>query len=414
MDVDDRPRRNVFLASRIANESMSGWLTGHAVVTDGEKIDSVVPASSLPSDISSTATVYDLGDVSLMPGLVDAHCHMHCSAEIEARKHAMTENDQTLTMRAVKAMRKAVLAGTTTLRDIGSRNEVAFPVKDAVDSGVIPGPRMIVAGTPITITAGHCWFFGTEADTTEQVVTAVRAQVRQGARVIKMMATGGMFTPTANPRKPQYSEETLRAAVIEAERMDVQIVAHTLAADGVENCVNAGIHNLIHARWHDQDFSKGLDYRPDVVKKMADQGQWVDPTIGHQLLGRERMAEGLPGAQTHWAVSAAKVPDEEHLEKLNLMRDAGVRFTSGLDMGMIHAPHDMTAANAWAFVEELGWSNWDALRTATADTAEAIRVGDIVGRIKPGMIADLAAFSGDPAKNIRDLRIARLSCSLDV
>jgi len=331
---------------------------------------------------------------------------MHCSAEIEAQKHAMTEDDQTLTMRAVTAMRKAVLGGTTTVRDIGSKNEVAFPVKNAVDSGVIPGPRMIVAGTPITITAGHCWFFGTEADTTEEVVSAVRAQIRQGARVIKMMATGGMFTPTANPRKPQYSAETLRAAVVEAERSGVQIVAHCLAADGVQNCVDAGIHHLIHARWHDQDPTKGLDYRPDTVKKMADQGQWVDPTIGHHLLGLERMAEGLPGAKRHWAVASNPVPDEMHLEKLNLMRDAGIRFTAGLDMGMVHAPHDLTAANAWAFVEDLGWSNWDALRTATVDTAEAVLVGDIVGRIKSGMIADLAAFSGDPAVNIRDLRIA--------
>jgi imidazolonepropionase-like amidohydrolase len=200
--------------------------------------------------------------------------------------------------------------------------------------------------------------------------------------------------------------ETLRAAVAEAERMGVQIVAHTLAAEGVKNCVDAGIHNIIHARWHHQDPSKGLDYRPDVVKKMADQGQWVDPTIGHHLLGRERIAEGMRGAEPHWAVSSTPAPEREHLEKIGMMRDAGVRFTAGLDMGMIHAFHDLTAANAWAYVEDLGWSNWEALKTATADTAEAIRVGGIVGRIKPGMVADLAAFNGDPAKNIRDLSIA--------
>jgi imidazolonepropionase-like amidohydrolase len=309
-------------------------------------------------------------------------------------------------MRAVTAMRKAVLAGTTTIRDIGSRNEVAFPIKAAVESGVIPGPRLIVAGTPITITAGHCWFFGTEADTTEQVVQAVRRQVRLGARVIKMMATGGMFTPTANPRRTQYSVETLRAAVTEAERMGVQIVAHTLSADGVQNCVEAGIHHIIHARWHDADPTKGLDYRPDVVKKMADQGQWVDPTIGHHLLGKEYREETGADAVQHWAVAASALPDSVHIELLARMHDAGVRFTTGLDMGMSHAPHDMTAANAWAFVKDFGWSTWDALKASTAGTAEALRVGDTVGRIKPGMAADLAAFKGDPAKNIRDLSIA--------
>lgn len=403
---DNRPHRKVFLAERVANEALDGWLKRHAVIVEGQEIAGVVPEKSLPADIRDTAELFDLGDVSLLPGLVDAHCHMHCSATADAQQLAMTEDVQTLTMRAVTAMRKALLAGTTTVRDLGSRNEVAFPVKAAVDSGVIPGPRMIVAGTPITITAGHCWFFGTEADTTEEVVHAVRKQVRMGARVIKMMATGGMFTPTANPRRTQYSAETLRAAVVEAERMGVQIVAHTLSADGVQNCVEAGIHNLIHARWHDADPTKGLDYRPDVVKKMADQGQWVDPTIGHHLLGRERREKTGEAGTAHWAVAAKALPDSAHNELLSRMHDAGVRFTTGLDMGMVHASHDMTAANAWAFVQDLGWSTWDALKASTADTAEALRLGDEVGRIKPGMAADLAAFKGDPAKKIRDLNVA--------
>jgi imidazolonepropionase-like amidohydrolase len=267
--VTDQPDRRVFIASRVANEAVDGWLVDHAVVVEGDRIASVVPKSSLPTDIKNTATVFELGDVSLLPGLIDAHCHMHCSATIDAQERAMTEDVPRLTMRAVTAMRKALLAGTTTIRDLGTRNEVAFPVRDAVQSGVIPGPRMLLAGTPITITAGHCWFFGTEADSTEDVITAVRTQVRLGANVIKMMATGGMFTPTANPRRPQYPVETLAAAVSEAERMGIQIVAHTLSANGVQNCVEAGIHNLIHARWYDMDPDAELDYRPDVVKRMA-------------------------------------------------------------------------------------------------------------------------------------------------
>jgi imidazolonepropionase-like amidohydrolase len=405
--VTDQPDRRVFIASRVANEAVDGWLVDHAVVVEGDRIASVVPKSSLPTDIKNTATVFDLGDVSLLPGLIDAHCHMHCSATIDAQERAMTEDVPRLTMRAVTAMRKALLAGTTTIRDLGTRNEVAFPVRDAVQSGVIPGPRMLLAGTPITITAGHCWFFGTEADSTEDVITAVRTQVRLGANVIKMMATGGMFTPTANPRRPQYPVETLAAAVSEAERMGIQIVAHTLSANGVQNCVEAGIHNLIHARWYDMDPDAELDYRPDVVKRMADQGQWVDPTIGHQLLGEEAKTQhGLAGAPIHWAVSAKEIPNSAHLELLNRMDEAGVRFTAGLDMGMVHAYHDLSAANAWAFVEWLGWSPWRAIYTATAGTAEGVRVGDIVGRIKPGMIADLAAFDGDPAQNIRHLNIA--------
>ncbi len=393
-------------AKRVANAEMSGWLPDSAVRIVEGKIDSVLPISSLPSDVSETSGVLDLGDVSLMPGLVDAHCHMHCSATTDAQKLALEERDdiQRLTMRAVSAMRKAVLAGTTTVRDIGSRNEVAFAIKQAIKDGAIPGPRLLVAGTPITITAGHCWFFGTQADTVDDVAKAVRNQVRQGADAIKIMSTGGMFTPTANPRLPQYSAEALAVAVREAARSGITVAAHCLSADGVKNCVEANVHNLIHARWYSQDPAKGLDFDIETTKRMADQGQWVDPTIGHGMLGQEVAARGeAPPRAVHWSVAASDVTDADHYETLNLMHDEGVRFVNGLDMGMPHGTHDRSAANAWSFVENLGWANWSALRMATSDTAEALGVDDEVGSISPGKVADLAAFDGDPAANIRDL-----------
>ena len=172
-------------ADRVANADMTDWLPNSAVrIVDG-KISGVVPMSDMPSDASDTSEMLNLGDVSLMPGLVDAHCHMHCSATKDAQALALAEKDdiQRLTMRAVSAMRKAVLAGTTTVRDIGSRNEVAFPIKQAIKDGAIPGPRLLVAGTPITITAGHCWFFGTQADTADDVAKAVSATRSDKARM---------------------------------------------------------------------------------------------------------------------------------------------------------------------------------------------------------------------------------------
>ena len=189
------------------------------------------------------------------------------------------------------------MSGVTTLRDIGSKNEIAFPIRDAVRRGVIPGPRLILTGTPITTTAGHCWMFGTEADTVDEVVTAVRRQKKLGADCIKMMATGGMFTPTANPRTVQYPAATLRAAVVEAERLDMQIVAHTLSADGVRNCVEAGIHHLVHARWLSSNPQKGLDYDREVSSRIAANGQAVDVTFGLHLLGPRGGRGGRAAAQ---------------------------------------------------------------------------------------------------------------------
>lgn len=398
------PKSTVFIAARVANAEVTGWLPDHAVLVVDGRITAVTPASQLPSDVESKYTVLDLGDVSLLPGLCDAHCHMHCSATADAQREALTETPDRLLIRATNVMRRILMSGTTTVRDIGARNDVSFPVLRGIESGAIPGPRLICTGTPITITAGHCWFFGTEADTTEEVVLAIRRQVKLGARAIKMMATGGMFTPTANPRMPQYDVHTLRAAVHEAERLNVQIVAHTLSAQGTKNCVEAGIHQLIHARWLDRDPTKKLAFDPRVAEQMAQNGQWVDPTIGHHLLGVEaRAAEEVTVPTTPWSMQQATITEEEHLETLHGMTDAGVRFTAGLDMGMPHADHAKSGANAWAYHEWLGWDTWRAIRANTADTAEALLVGDQVGRIEPGKIADLAAFRGDPASNIRHL-----------
>ncbi len=395
--------KSIFKAKRVANSSVSGWLDDHAVVVEDGKITAIEPSANI-SVSTDSYEVHDLGDVSLLPGLVDAHSHMHCSATPDAQALALTENDQQLTIRATNNMRKAILAGTTTIRDLGARNEVAFAVRQMIDDGHVPGPRLLLAGTPITITAGHCWFFGTEADTADDVRTAVRNQVKLGANVIKMMATGGTFTPTANPRKPQYPVETLKAAVEEAHRMNVQIVTHTLSAQGVKNVVEAGVDHLIHARWYDSDPTKGLDYDPETVKKMADQGQWVDPTIGHHLLGQEARDRGEQGPMDpHWSVSYATVSEGDHIDTLHKMHDAGVNFTTGLDMGMPYGTHDRSAANAWAFSETLGWSNWKAIHANTLGTATAVRLSAAIGSLDVGKNADLAAFIGNPAESIRDM-----------
>jgi imidazolonepropionase-like amidohydrolase len=360
----------------------------------------VVPAQELPGDVGATHRVHDLGDVSLLPGLVDVHAHMHCSATPDAYHLVTTEPHEALLLRAAANVRTVLLSGVTTLRDIGSKNEVAFPIRDAVRRGVIPGPRLILTGTPITTTAGHCWMFGTEADTLDEVVVAVRRQKKLGADCIKMMATGGMFTPTANPRTVQYPVATLRAAVGEAERLDMQIVAHTLSADGVRNCVEAGIHHLVHARWLSADPRKGLEYDSEVASRMAANGQAVDVTFGLHLLGHEAVAAGAPPPKPHWSVSASPVTMEEHVEVTRDMRARGVRFITGLDMGMAHARFDASSANARSFVKWFDYSPWQALAVSTIESAEAMRLGHEVGAIRPGFVADLMSVAGDPAEDI--------------
>ena len=395
--------RSVFKARRVANPTVSGWLPDHAVLTEGGRIRAVVPQRELSPDVGSTHRIHDLGDVSLLPGLVDVHAHMHCSATPDAYHLVTTESHEALLLRSAANVRAALMSGVTTLRDIGSKNEIAFPIRDAIRRGVVPGPRLILTGTPITTTAGHCWMFGTEADTVDEVVTAVRRQKKLGADCIKMMATGGMFTPTANPRTVQYPVATLQAAVREAERLDMQIVAHTLSADGVRNCAEAGIHHLVHARWLSADPRKGLEYDPEVSIRIAANEQAVDVTFGLHLLAHEAVEAGAPPPKPHWSVSAAPVSMEEHVGVARDMRARGVRFITGLDMGMAHARFDASSANARAFVKWFGYSPWQALAVSTAESAEAMHLGHEIGAIRPGLVADLMSVAGDPAADIAAL-----------
>lgn len=399
--------RAVFKARRVANAAVTAWLPDHAVLVDAGRIEAVVPARELPPSIAESHRVHDLGDVSLLPGLVDVHAHMHCSATPDAYRLVTTESPERLLLRAATNLRTALLSGVTTLRDLGSRNEVAFPIRDAVRAGVIPGPRLQVAGTPITTTAGHCHMFGTEADTLAEVVTAVRRQKKLGADCIKIMATGGMFTPTANPRSVQYPLETLAAAVREAERLDLPLAAHTLSTQGIRHCVEAGVHHLIHARWLSADPAKGLEYDPALADRLAGSGQWVDITVGLHLLGQEAVAAGAPPRMPHWAVAATPIPDEEHLETARDMRARGVRFVTGLDMGMAHARFDASSANARAFVRWLGYSPWQALRAATVESADSLRLGRQVGALAPDLAADMLAVAGDPAADVDALADVR-------
>ena len=400
-------KRRVFIAQQVANEALNGWHPEHAVITEGNVISDVVATATLPSDIGDSHEVWNLGDVALLPGLVEVHSHMHCSATADNFYLATTETTEMLLLRSTANMRRAVLAGTTTMRDLGSPNEVAFTVRSAIERRVVVGPRLLLAGTPITITGGHCWFFGTEADSQDEVIKAVRKQTKLGAQVVKMMGTGGLFTPTSNPRQVQYNEVILRNIVAETERMGINLAVHVLSAEGVRNCANAGVHHIVHARWYGR--TKGLEYDTDTVRKIVDKGLWVDPTIAHRMLeGEELQKSQKSGRQrrTHKLLESTDSPEEEHTELVRRMDAAGVRLSPGLDMGMVGGRHDDSAANAWAMHQELGWDNWRAIRAVTCGNAEALGLSGKIGRLRAGMEADMAAFTGDPAQNIRTMHRA--------
>ena len=348
--------------------------------------------------VTSDAELIDVPGGTVLPGFAEVHSHMHCSASSTTFDDLATDSHEALIARAVEAVRAALGSGVTTMRDLGSRNEIAFPIRSAIESGIIPGPHLMVAGTPITTTGGHCHMFGTEADSLDEVLTALRGQVKLGADWIKIMSTGGRFTPRTNPRMPQYTVEVLRAAVADAERLGVRVAAHCHAASGVRNCVEAGVHNLIHASWMSEDPDGGYDYDPAVADEIAEKGLYVDPTIAATGALRELRA---PGWLERSLGSGFDL--EQRYEILRDMWDRGVKFVTGLDSGMDYLRFDDYAWVPTLMVEKMGISPLDAIVSGTKTSADCLGVLDEAGTLEPGKRADVVVVQGDASNDIRAL-----------
>jgi imidazolonepropionase-like amidohydrolase len=387
--------RTVLTADRLIDGTGRPPVAHAALVIEDGRIAGIATGDEVGAALEGADRV-DVSGGSILPGFVEMHTHMHCSAEVDPLADLATDSHEAMLLRSARAMRLTLGSGVTTSRDLGSRNEIAFAVKQAVEDGIIPGPHMLVAGTPITTTGGHCHMFGTEANSVEQVRQAVRGQVKLGADWIKIMATGGRFTPRTNPRQPQFPVDTLRAAVDDAARLGVSVAAHCHATAGVRNAVEAGVKNLIHAMFLSADPDAGFDYDPAVADQIAEKGLFVDPTVATLHLRNSR----TPGAGDQAGPFGSL---DDRYEILSDMRERGVRFVSGLDSGMNEVHFDDFAWIPQLMVERVGMSPMEAIVSSTSTSAECLGVLDETGTLEPGKRADAIIVNGDPSADIKTL-----------
>jgi len=374
-------------------------LAERAVVVEGDRIVQVTGAGDAPAE---GPAVVDLPDHTLLPGLID--CHSHLVGEPDDGQGYAGMLARTGAQEALSGARNArdtLRAGFTTVRDVGTfRAFVDVALRDAINAGWLPGPRMRVAGAYVTCSGGGGDITGLAPDvdavvpyelrvgvvnSVDDVRRAVRRVLQGGADLVKLIATGAVMTTGGVPGAPELTEEQIRAAVEEASLSGADVAAHAHGAEGIKRAVRGGVRSVEHGSLMDGE----------AIQLMADAGTFL---VADVYCG-DYIAE--VGREQGWRADVLRKNDETTLAQrhgFTKCLQAGVRIAFGTDSGIY--PHGLNARQ-FAYQVRCGQSTLEAIRSATLHAAELLRWDDRVGRIQAGYLADMIAVPGNPLHDIR-------------
>ena len=356
------PQFTILKAARLIDTAAEAVQEQAAILLEGNTVRQIGTAETVHAPEGASVQEIDYGDATILPGLVDSHVHLNGIGDGRAGDELVTLPDEVLTVQSAQNARRHLYSGVTTLRDCGAKNSTTFMLRQAVDLGIVPAPRLILAGRPVAIIGGHLSYFGTAATGVDECRAAVRQLIKEGADFIKITATGGS-TRTSHPLRPSFNVEELRAICDEAHRFGKHAAAHCASSQGMANSLDAGIDTIIHGVHKDPD---GADtYRPDITERIAEQGVFVNPTLG-QGVARIRMLEDMQSltAAQQAELDAARHTSDARMDHFARMRDAGVVMAAGSDSAWSYYPMGdyQTDIEAHAMA---GMSNMEAIVSAT-------------------------------------------------
>ena len=388
-------------AARLIDTAREAVREQAAILLEGDTVRQVGTSETVHAPDGAPVQEIDYGDATILPGLVDSHVHLNGIGDGRAGDELATLPDEVLTVQAAENARRHLYSGVTTLRDCGAKNRTTFLLREAVEMGIVPSPRLILAGRPVAIIGGHLSYFGTTATGVDECRAAVRQLIKEGADFIKITATGGS-TRTSHPLRPSFNVEELSAISEEAHRFGKHAAAHCVSSQGMVNVLHAGIDTIIHGVHKDPD---GADtYRPDISDRIAEQGVFVNPTLG-QGVARIRMLEDMetltPDQQAE--LDTFRQNSDARMDHFARMRDAGVIMAAGSDSAWSYYPMGdyQTDIEAHAMA---GMSNMEAIVSATRDAARSCCVDEFVGTLEPSKQADVLVVNGNPLDDLSALR----------
>jgi imidazolonepropionase-like amidohydrolase len=395
------PKVTYIRAGRLFDATSDSVRENMVIVVQDERIQNVGSASSIA--IPAGATVIDLSRATVLPGLIDCHTHLGARADRYDEISRFKDTPFQSAFVAVVNARKTLEAGFTSVRDVGSEPFLAVDLRNSIKEGLVPGPRIVASGPPISITGGHgdlnnyspqtrVSMFPEErdfaiADGVDQIRHVVRAQVKYGVDVIKIIATGGVLSKGDSPGAPQYTPEELKAAADEAHMAGRKIAAHAHGTQGIKNALAAGIDSIEHASLIDEE---GL-------RMAKEHGTYLVMDIYNDdyILG---MAPQFGLAQEN--IDKEKMVGRLQRENFQKAVQSGVKMAFGTDAGVY--PHGDNAKQFFYMVK-FGMTPAQAIRAATSSAADLIGRSKDVGSIETGKYADIIAVVNDPLHDVRAL-----------
>jgi imidazolonepropionase-like amidohydrolase len=398
-------KTTVITAERVVTGTDSAPLTPGAVVIEGDTIHAVgSPESVAILDDPGVRRLSLAPGQTLTPGMVDVHTHLIMPGDGTPYQTFLQHSDATLVLQALKNAQIHLNSGVTTLADTGARGRTTFSLRDAIRLGFVSGPRLVLCGRPITRTGGHCWFLGEEADGPAAVTRSARQLLKEGADIIKVMATGGGTAGTF-PHRPSLFVDELEAAAREAHENGKPAIAHVSATEGIRRTLDAGFDVIFHCHFYEADST--LNYQDDLARRIADTGTFVNPTlwvngIYVDLLHKKAAGGELTAAERETlALRSQRYAGQR--ENVGKLATRGVRLVAGSDAGWGRYEFGDLVIELEEMVG-VGLSASDAVLACTSRAAAALGVADQVGSIEPGKKADLLVVNGDPTANISALR----------
>lgn len=387
--------RSAIRAARLIDGTGGPPIENAVILIEGARIVAVGKAAEIP--VPAGAPLIDLSGYTVMPGLMDCHDHITGIPGDGGDTQALRETEAHKAIYGVINSRVSLESGFTTIRDVGSGGYADVALRDMINKGLVAGPRLYVATRGLGITGGHADINGWNpylplpgiaqiADGVDQVRKAVREQIKHGADLIKVTATGGVLSAGDAVGAQQYSLEELKAIVEEASRAGRKVAAHAHAAPGIRDAVLAGVASVEHGSLIDDE----------GIRLMKEHGTFLVPTLYTlDFIVNEGEKHGVP----EYGIRKAKSIARAQRENLRKAYQAGVRFAYGTDAAVF--PHGRNARDFEILVKELGASPLEAIRIATANAAELIGIADKVGTLKVGMWADVIGVKGNPLENIK-------------